>query len=170
MHSLDKAQKHIQLHDIRIVYLKNHPSALPQLARIWHECIGKIWSPDTSLAEIELRFQGHMNDNALPLTMVAICNEAPIAMCSLRADDGIIIDDLTPWLGSLVVDPVYQKQGIGKKLIDAVKQKTKQLGFDKLFLFAHGEETAAYYKKLNWSVIGTEIFQGDEVIVMETKC
>lgn len=168
--SFDETLANIQLNDISIDYLKNYSSALPQVARIWHECIGKIWSPDTTLAEIELRFQAHMNDNALPLTMVAICNGVPIAMCSLRANDGIIIDNLTPWLGSLVVDPLYQRRGVGKKLIDAVKQKTKQLGFDKLFLFAHGEETAAYYKELNWHVIGTHIFEGDEVIVMENKC
>ena len=168
--SFDETLVNIQLNDISIDYLKNYSSALPQVARIWHECIGKIWSPDTTLAEIELRFQAHMNDNALPLTMVAIYNGVPIAMCSLRANDGIIIDNLTPWLGSLVVDPPYQRQGVGKKLIDAVKQKTKQLGFDKLFLFAHGEETAAYYKKLNWHVIGTRIFEGDEVIIMENKC
>lgn len=139
------------------------------MARIWHKGIGKIWSPNTSLAQIELRFQGHMNDNILPLTLVAICNETPVGMCSLRTNDGIKTD-LMPWLGSLVVDPAYQRQGIGKMLIDAIKQKTKELGYDKLFLFAHGDETAGYYKKLNWNVIETDNFQGDEVIVMETKC
>ncbi len=37
-----------------------------------------------------------MNEDLLPLTMIAIFNETPIAMCSLRANDGIIIDNLTP--------------------------------------------------------------------------
>lgn len=49
-------------------------------------------------------------------------------MCSLRVNDGIR-PDLTPWLGSLVVDPKYQKQGIGKMLVDEMKEKAKKLGF-----------------------------------------
>ena len=42
-------------------------------------------------------------------------------MCSLRGNDGIR-PDLTPWLGSLVVHPDYQKQGVGRRLIDALSQ------------------------------------------------
>jgi len=45
-------------------------------------------------------------------------------MCSLRENDGIR-PDITPWLGSLVVDPKYQRQGIGNMLIDTTLLKAR---------------------------------------------
>ena len=31
---------------IKIDLLKNHPNAIPALANVWHEVLGKIWVPD----------------------------------------------------------------------------------------------------------------------------
>ncbi len=87
-------------------------------------------------------------------------------MCSLRENDGIR-PDLMPWLGSLVVDPNYQKQGIGKQLIDATKEKAKQLGFKQLFLFALDPLIPNYYQTLGWQTIGMDQFKGNPVTVME---
>jgi N-acetylglutamate synthase-like GNAT family acetyltransferase len=41
-----------------------------------------------------------------------------------------------PWLGSLIVDKGNQGRGIGALLIDATKNKAKDMGFDKLYLVA----------------------------------
>lgn len=38
---------------IKIDFLKNHPEAIPALADIWHEVLGKIWMPEIGIEEIK---------------------------------------------------------------------------------------------------------------------
>jgi len=152
---------------IKIDLLKYHPNVIPQLAQIWHEVLGRIWAPDVSIDRVEQKFIEHLNDHKIPLTFVAFYDEQPVGMCSLRENDGIR-SDLTPWLGSLVVSPDYQKRGIGQNLIEATKQKAKNLDFEKLFLFAFDPNLPTYYKKLGWKQIGIDQFKGHFVTVMET--
>jgi len=66
-----------------------------------------------------------------------------------------------------VVDPKYQNQGIGRQLIEVVKDKAKQLDFQKLYLFALGPKIPDYYSRLGWVKIGMDEFKGHPVTVME---
>lgn len=151
---------------IKIDLLKNHPSTIPTLANIWHEVLGKIWVPDISVERVIARFADHLNDQDLPITFIALDGDLPVGMCSLRENDGIR-PDITPWLGSLVVDPKYQKQGIGRMLIDMTLLKAKERGFKKLYLFAFDPTIPEYYKRLGWSQICMAEFKSHPVTVME---
>lgn len=151
---------------IKIDLLKNHPQTIPTLARIWHEVLGKIWVPDVHVERVIARFSDHLNDQDLPITFVALDSDEPVGMCSLRENDGIR-PGLTPWLGSLVVDPRCQKQGIGKMLADATVKKAKELGFEKVYLFAFDPAIPEYYERLGWKKIGTDEFKSRPVTVME---
>jgi predicted N-acetyltransferase YhbS len=153
---------------IKIDLLKNHPNAIPALANIWHEVLGKIWVPDISVERVITRFADHLNDSNLPITFVALDSDLLVGMCSLRENDGIR-PDLTPWLGSLVVDPKYQRQGIGRMLIDMTLLKAKELGFKKLYLFAFDPTIPEYYKRLGWRKIGMDEFKSHPVTVMEVE-
>lgn len=153
---------------IKIDLLKNHPDAIPALANIWHEVLGRIWVPDSPIERVIARFADHLNDQGLPITFVALDGEIPVGMCSLRENDGIR-PDLTPWLGSLVVDPKYQKQGIGKMLADATILKAKELDFQKLYLFAFDPTIPDYYERLGWSQICMDEFKSHPVTVMEVE-
>ena len=153
--------------NIKIDLLKNHPNAIHRVAALSHELIAKIWIPDLTVERIIQRYEGHLNENSLPLTFVAFDDTTPVGMCSLRQNDGIR-PDLTPWLGSLVVDPLYQKQGIGNMLIDTIKYKAKDLGYEKLFLFALDNTIPVYYGRLGWNKIGLDEFKGHPVMVMES--
>jgi N-acetylglutamate synthase-like GNAT family acetyltransferase len=151
---------------IKIDLLKNHPDAITPLVQVWHQVLGRIWVPDVSIERVKQRFIEHLNDDSIPLTFIALFNDKPVGMCSLRENDGIR-PDLIPWLGSLVVSPDYQKLGIGEQLINATKQKAKQLGFEQLFLFAFDPTIPEYYQKLGWQKIGLDKFKGHLVTVME---
>ena len=152
---------------IKIDLLKNHPDAIPHLAQIWHEVLGKIWVPDVPIERVEQNFLKHLNDQTLPLTFVALDDNTPVGMCSLRENDGIR-PDLMPWLGSLVITPNYQKQGIAKKLMDATQEKAIELGFKRLYLLAFDPTIPNYYANHGWQKIGIDEFQGHTVTVMET--
>jgi N-acetylglutamate synthase-like GNAT family acetyltransferase len=106
-----------------------------------------------------------LNDQVLPITFVALDADLPLGMCSLPENDGIH-PDLTPWLGSLVVDPKHQKQGIGRMLIDVTVLKAKELGFKKLYLFAFDPTIPEYYERLGWKKIGIDEFKSHLVTVM----
>lgn len=151
---------------IKIDLLKNYPEAIEPLAQIWYQVLGRIWVPDVPIERVKQRFLEHLNDTNIPLTFVAFFDDKPVGMCSLRENDGIR-PDLMPWLGSLVVSPDYQKQGIGEQLINATKLKAQQLGFDKLFLFAFDPTIPEYYQKLGWQKIDLDHFKGHPVTVME---
>lgn len=151
---------------ITIDYLANHPNAIEQLSHIWCEVLGKVWIPNMPIEAVIDKFHKHLNSNILPLTFVAFCEGKPVGMCSLRENDGIR-PDLTPWLASLVVDSNFQNRGIGKLLIDAVKEKALALGFNKLYLFAFDKTIPNYYQSLGWKTIDMDTYNDYPVTVME---
>lgn len=159
-------EKRLEARLVHIDFLNNHPDGIAPLARIWQQVLGRIWSPEISLEQIEARFQTHVQEESLPLSLVAFCDAQPVGMCSLRNHDGIR-PDLTPWLGSLVVHPDYQREGIGLKLINAVKTAAKNLGFQHLYLFTFDPTLPSYYAKLGWNLLGEEDFEGRKALVMD---
>jgi GNAT superfamily N-acetyltransferase len=151
--------------NISIDLLKNHPDSIPRLAKIWHEVLGKIWMSEIGVEEIESGYYEELNED-LPLAYIALYDQIPVGTCSLQLNDGIR-PDLKPWLGDLVVDPKYQKQGIGKMLLDAATKKAKKLGFEKLYLFTFDPAISEYYQRLGWKKIGMDEFKSHTVMVME---
>ncbi|MCF6807158.1 GNAT family N-acetyltransferase [Thiotrichales bacterium 19S9-12] len=152
---------------ITIDLLKNHPESIPKLAKIWHESLGKLYFPDTPMSKIEFWFHEWLNDS-IPLAHIAICNNEYIGSCSLQYYDGIR-EDLTPWLGDLVIDPNYRNQGIAKKLIDATKHKAKSLGFNTLYLFTLDQTIHQYYESLGWQIISKDQYLNQPVTVMQIE-
>ena len=150
---------------IEVDLLKNNPHAIPALANIWHEVLGKIWMPEIGIEEIESLYYEELQHD-MPLTYIALYDQIPVGSCTLELNGGIR-PDLGPWLGDLVVDPKYQKQGVGKMLVDVAFNKAKALGFEKLYLFAFDSAVPKYYERLGWKRIGMDQFKSHPVTVME---
>jgi predicted N-acetyltransferase YhbS len=150
---------------IKIDLLKNHPRTIPALAHIWHEVLGKIWMPEIGIEEIESLYHEEL-EHDMPLTLIALYDQIPVGSATLELNGGIR-PDLGPWLGDLVVEPKYQKQGIGKMLVDAATKKAKELGFKKLYLFTFDPTIPEYYQRLGWKKIAMDEFRSHSVIVME---
>ena len=149
-----------------IALLKHHPDKIPALAAMWYELLGRIWVPDVTIERVETRFHQHLNDDTLPLTLVALENNKPVGMCSLRSNDGIR-PDLTPWLGSLIVDKPEQGRGIARLLIDATKDKAKTMGHETLYLLTFDPTLPDYYCSLGWKHIGMDSLLSHDVTVMK---
>jgi N-acetylglutamate synthase-like GNAT family acetyltransferase len=154
---------------IKIDLLKNHLDTIPELAKMWHEGLGRIWLPEVPLVHAEQRFREHANSDKMPLTSVALHEGKAVGMCSLRENDGIR-PDLMPWLGSLAVRTDYRNKGIGRQLIESVKQEAKKFGFSELYLFAFDRTIPVYYQSLGWKIIDTDNFKGYPVTVMKICC
>ncbi len=153
---------------IQIELLENYPEHISRLAEIWYDVLGKIWISGVSPANVVNNLKTHLNTETLPLAYVALHNQNPVGMASLRVNDGIR-PDLSPWLGSLVVDTHFQKQGIGNQLINTVKEKAKNMGFQQCYLFALDPTIPEWYEKLGWKKIGMDQFKEHPVTVMEVS-
>ncbi len=46
---------------ITIDLLKNNTDAIPALAKIWHEVLGKIWMPEIEIEDIESLYYEKLN-------------------------------------------------------------------------------------------------------------
>lgn len=150
---------------IKADLLKNHPHAIPALANIWYEALGKIWMPEIGIEEIESLYYEELNQD-MPLTYIALYGEIPVGSCTLQLKDDVR-PDLGPWIESVVVDPKHQKQGIGKMLINVAVNKAKELGFKNLYLFAFDPAITDYYQRFGWKKIGINEFKSHMVTVME---
>jgi GNAT superfamily N-acetyltransferase len=150
---------------IKIDSLKNHPQTIPALSNIWHDVLGKIWMPEIGIEEIKSFYYEEMNQE-MPFTYIALNGEIPVGSCTLELNGGIR-PDLTPWFGDLVVDSKYQKQGIGKMLTRVTIRHAKELGFEKLYLYAFDPTIPEYYKHLGWKEIGQDKCKSHPVTLME---
>lgn len=153
---------------ITIDYLKHHPQHIPTLTEIWLDVIGKKWTPHVTFEEAKQRFQTRLNADTLPLTLVALDENIPVGMCSLCFIDGIR-NDLSPWLGSLVVDPQRQNKGIGKMLINSTKDKAKIMGYKTLYLFTFDPTLPSYYNQLGWNTLERGNFQNRPITIMSVN-
>jgi predicted N-acetyltransferase YhbS len=152
--------------DFEIKLLAECPRHISQLAKLYYEEIAHQWVPNASRERAEQRFVTHINREALPLTFVALQDDQPIGMASLRENDGIR-PDLTPWLGSLVVAPHFRGKQIGQILIEAVKNQAKILNYTELYLFAFDPTIPDWYAKLEWKTISNDQFLNHPVTVMQ---
>jgi hypothetical protein len=89
---------------IKTDFLKNHSYAIPALANIWHEVLGKIWMPEIGIEEIESLYYEELNQD-MPLTYIALYGEIPVGSCTLQLKDNGR-PDLGPWIESVVVDRI----------------------------------------------------------------
>lgn len=151
---------------ITIDYLKNHPHHIPALAKMWADTIGQRWVPHISIEDAINRFQTHLNMDELPFTLIALHGKTPMGMCSLRSSDGVR-PDLTPWLGSLVVDPQHHNKGIGKLLINAIKTEAKNRGYQHLYLFTFDPALSKYYRLSGWTMFATDEFHTHTITIMK---
>lgn len=151
--------------EIEIKFLADCQEHISVLAKLWYEEISKHWVADSSIEKASSRLINHLNLDKLPLALVALHKGNPVGMACLRETDGIQ-PGVTPWLGSLVVDPKFRKRNIGNKLIEAIKYQAKLHGYDILYLLAFDPTIPSWYAKLGWQFIGEDQLLGHRVTVM----
>ena len=151
---------------IKIKYLCEYPGHLAKASQLWCDTIGHTWRPDITFAEIETRFSGYLNRDALPLMYIALDGEEVVGMCSLKTDDSLD-SGYFPWLSSLAVEESYRKRGIGKLLMKVICDKARSMGFQKVYLFTLELELVTWYEGNGWTKIEECPFREYVAHVME---
>jgi N-acetylglutamate synthase-like GNAT family acetyltransferase len=95
---------------------------------------------------------------------VALSGGIVMGSSSLVACDMDSHRDLSPWLSSLYVIPIYRSRGVGSALVHRVIKEAEALGVETLYLFTPNWE--AFYIRLGWSTVERTEYRGFEVAIM----
>jgi len=149
---------------VRYDYLARHPACMPQLAA-WHYAAWRHlyagWTPAVVAAELV----AHRACAAIPTTLVALADGAPVGSVSLLEEDGLAgFAHCSPWLASLYVDVAWRGRGIGARLVRRVMALARALQVPRLHLFTPGQE--AFYEALGWRSFAAATAEGQAVTVM----
>lgn len=109
--------------------------------------LGKIWFPELTIQETESLIYDELNHPDETTSLVALCDEIPIGFYTFKLKEEFC-PNLWQWLADVVVDTKYQKQGIGKMLIDVTVLKANEICFEKLYLFAFDPTIPKCYGRL----------------------
>lgn len=142
---------------LKVYPLKNYPKYISEINKIVFDEF-KYFFPNLSMEDFEKSVNEKLNIDKLPIFYVAFDDNKLIGCFALRGYDIKVSKDFSPplkekyspWLGSIVVYPHYRGQGYGKALVEIAKQKIKELGFKKLYLFTDKEK---FYIRLRFKII-----------------
>lgn len=152
---------------IELVYLSDHTRFL-QLCAVWAFKTWGRYNKDFTLEKRIESFKQHSQKNQIPLTILALDDGRAIGMASLRPNDGIR-PDLTPWLGSVFVDPLLRSRGLGQLLVDEICKIAKELGYPRVYLLTYEDTLPSWYSRFGWQAISRDYCHGHSVTVMEIE-
>ena len=88
--------------------------------------------------------------HGIPATYVVLSDEQYVGTFSIWNCDLQSRQDLSPWVGGIVVEPQFRGQGIGLFIQKEVKKVLKKEGIQEAFLFT---ELNGFYERTGWSFL-----------------
>lgn len=148
---------------MQIDYLARQTALIPALSKLvlpdWQTFYGDItWE---NVAEI---FYERLNDNQIPLALVAFEEGQVFGTVSLLEESISTRKHLTPWIAGLYVCEEKRHRGIGMQLIEAAALEARRLGTKRLYVGIRKAED--HYTRLGWQMIERTIYHGEEIIIM----
>jgi GNAT superfamily N-acetyltransferase len=148
---------------MQVSHVKYFQNWIPIIAK-W---IYEEWSyafPMRTLQEIQKALFGRMNENEMPITLIAHDERGVLGTASLKASDMDILPELTPWLSSVFVHPDYRGQGVATALVAEIEKIARQQGFARIHVF--NPITQGVFEKMGWSVLQTVQYGGKELGIL----
>lgn len=163
--------------DILIKPLAYTPEFFTQVAA-WHHQECERQGLKSSLKLHQQRLQLHVQQKAVPQTLIAVVEAVAVGCVSLvnynfRNDNSVLIPRTTSqviaplWLSNLFVPENIREQGMGSLLIEAAVSYAQSLGMDELWLSA--AEFTDFYQKRGWDVVRRTRLGGRAVNIMKRR-
>lgn len=118
--------------EIRIGYLAAHPEALPELRRWFETEWASYYAPDGPGDAVH-DLSSYANRGSLPVGIVAFRHGRLCGIAALKADSIASHVHLSPWAAAALVEPSVRRHGIGARLLAALEQEARILGFDCIY-------------------------------------
>jgi predicted N-acetyltransferase YhbS len=148
---------------MRIDYLAEHPEFIPTLAN-WFLRESPDYYADKTWQDVAETFYERLNDNKIPLALVAFEDSQVFGTISLVKESISTRPNLTPWIAGLHVSEEQRHRGIGGQLIEAGVNEALRLSVERLYIGISKAED--YYTKLGWQTVERTIYYGKEIIIM----
>lgn len=108
--------------------LAAHPEALPLLER-WFEAEWPGYYGPGGCGDAAADLLAYSNARGLPVGVIALLGSEPCGVAALRADSIPTHAHLCPWAVAGLVVPGLRGRGIGLRLLRAVEEEARRLGF-----------------------------------------
>jgi GNAT superfamily N-acetyltransferase len=145
---------------IRIDYLAAHPEALPEIRR-WLETEWASYYGASGPGDAEQDVKAYANRGSLPVGIVAFQDGRLCGIGALKADSIASHAHLSPWAAAGLVDPSMRGKGIGARLLAALEQEGRTLGFDCIYC---GTSTASsLLERCGWELMERIVHDGNEL-------
>lgn len=148
----------------KFVYLADRPELIPTLAEWFYKEWGYNFS-DLTQAIIEDNLRERLNRDTIPLVLVLLRDDSPIASASLKIQEMETHPHYLHWLGSVYVLQEFRGVGIGSYLVKYTVDKAKQIGVGSLYLYTRSKEN--FYAGLGWHTIERPLYHGRWVAIMK---
>jgi len=154
---------------IHLDLLKNRPHTISTLVQWiyddWHTF-------DASLTKDKLiqSFNERLNADIIPITFVALRNDEPIGVISLKYETDPIFADFPKdslWMGSLHVLPEERDQGLDQELLKYTITVAKRLGYEKLYFYISNPAQVKWYAERGAQVIEQRPFRDHVITIMQ---
>lgn len=152
------------MNPLRICNLKDKPEYLQPLA-VWHQGQWSYLNPGETLQGRIKRMQPYLNADFIPSTWCAEWNGKLAGSAALIQSDMDTHPELTPWLASVFVHPVYRRQGIASALVRHVLAQAATQNIAVMYLFTPDQQ--GLYEKLGWQSLAQEEYRGSQVSIMK---
>ncbi len=149
---------------MEIDYLANHQDTVGLIAGWFYEEWSYLY-PHRTRGDFENLVSERSRKDKLPLALVAAESGTIIGTISLKAQEVSKRFDYIPWVAGLYVVKEMRGRGVGKKLVEALECRAREMGIQKLFLYTPRSER--FYSRLGWSIIGHTSYRGTPVSLME---
>ncbi|MEM6415974.1 MAG: GNAT family N-acetyltransferase [Pseudomonadota bacterium] len=129
-----------------IVDLIDHPDAVEQVT----DWIDTQWAnlSGRSREETRARFSKGIERNRLPVTHIALANDKPVGLASLRSRDSFDFSpDATPWICNVFVDENARGSGVADRLCSSLEKLAVTLGYGEVFLGTFMLEGSLYHRR-----------------------
>ena len=156
------------MNNLQIELLADCPKHIEQLAQ-WRQNEWSSYNLKLTREYTLMSMRMHCNYDKLPIAFVCKTRKKPIGMVCLRQCDLETHSYLTPWLGSLYVEPKFRGHDVGKKLIIRAETHALLLNYKAIYLFMFNLGLKEWYAKQGYDLKEETIYNNTHPIIIMKK-
>lgn len=156
--------------EYQIIPLADHPAHAAGVAERTYRLWGRLIAEDTGVSASEFTevIRSRAVIHRVPLTLIALAGDELVGAVSLKKDEPTTAENLSPWIGGLLVDEFWRGKGLGRALLAAAEATAVRLGYSTLYLSCE-PDVEHFYERSGWALVRRTHSCGDEVALMKKR-
>lgn len=147
-------------HIVRIELLADHRDAIPILKQ-WFEAEWSSYYGPKGPGDALHDLQSFDHKNSIPIGVVALCDDKVCGFAALKAESIASHRHLCPWAAAGLVEPSKRGKGIGAKLLNALEEHARRLGFHQIFSATSTAESLLL--RCGWQLMERIVHEGSPI-------